>query len=339
MPAVSSARAWYRDDINTDDWLLTLDTPALDEIHRLASQITQQKIDNTHEQNLPEVISPLPLLNNADYPHCRELYKRVKHTIDEGVGFAVIDKLPVDDYPADVMATVFRILGQWIGQTVAQKNNGQMIYSVRDTGQQFGYGVRGSHTSVELNFHTDNAFGKALPEYVGLLCRHPAKTGGTSRFCSLYALHEQIKTKQPKALERLYQPMLYDRQKEHEAGAPPVTLAPWFSWSADTAGNSRLRARANSSLVRKGYEVAGIDMDNDLQSAIDVVDDISKESHFWFEAALEKGQIQYLNNRETGHYRSEFIDHKELAKKRHLYRLWHRNEGHPSYHGDAHHTE
>ena len=208
-----------------------------------------------------------------------------------------------------------------------------MIYDVRDSGSAFGYGVRGSVTNVELNFHTDNAFGQATPEYVGLFCRHPAKQGGVSRFCSLYALHSHIESVSPKALQRLYQPMFFDRQKEHAEGDPPVTLAPYFSWRTTTDGNQKLHARANTSLVRKGYEVAGVQMEKELIHAMDVVDETSAQNQFWYEANLEKGQIQYLNNRETGHYRSQFVDYKEPDKKRHLYRLWHRNEGHPSYHG------
>lgn len=334
--ATQHKRAWLGEDINTDDWLFRVDEPALEEIHSLASNIKDKQ---NHQSSAPfpeEIITSAELNADQHIPHCRDLFARVKHTIDHGVGFAVIDRLPVDDYPTNVIAEVFWLLGQLIGQPVAQKNNGQMIYDVRDTGQPFGYGVRGSTTSVELNFHTDNAFGKALPEYVGLFCRHPAKTGGISRFCSLYALHDRIEQVQPDALKRLYQPMLYDRQNEHDAGAPPVTLAPYFSWSTDSAGKSRLRTRANTSLVRKGYEVADVTMDKELQDALEVVDQISKEPQFWYEAALEKGQVQYLNNRETGHYRSEFIDHEDATKKRHLFRLWHRNEGHPSYHGNAH---
>lgn len=124
--------------------------------------------------------------------------------------------------------------------------------------------------------------------------------------------------------------MLYDRQKEHHEGEAKVTLAPFFSWRQD-----QLRARANPSLIRKGHDIAGVEMDSELKSALSIVDDVSKAPEFWFEAALEKGQIQYLNNVEVGHYRSEFIDFDEEEKKRHLFRLWHRNEGSVSYDGDT----
>ena len=40
----------------------------------------------------------------------------------------------------------------------------------------------GPATNVELGFHTDNAFGISVPDYVGLMCKYPAKEGGLSRF-------------------------------------------------------------------------------------------------------------------------------------------------------------
>jgi len=317
---------WLATDVITQNWLHPITDAALAEIHAVAVKLTDDP-----DSDLTE-ISRLQL-NDFDIPHCKKLFFEIKNSIDNGLGFAVADRLPVDDYPPEVLARVFYILGQAIGNPVEQKHSGQMIYEVKDSGAKFGYGVRGSVTNVELNFHTDNAFGQITPEYVGLFCKHPAKEGGISRFCSLYALHSQIESESQEALKRLYQPMFFDRQKEHAESDPPVTFAPYFSWRTAPDGKRKMHARANTSLVRKGYEVAGIEMDNALEHALEVVDETSSQDKFWYEAALEKGQIQYLNNRETGHYRSEFIDHEDQRLKRHLYRLWHRNEGNPAYHG------
>lgn len=331
LSSPNSSQVWLARDLVTDDWLVNINDATLAEIHRLAELIEAQGFNHSHPGD-----STLPTLPpEMELPHCRKLFTRVKDIIDNGVGFAVADKLPVDDYPAQTLSKVFWLLGQLIDQPVSQKHIGQMIYDVKNTGAKFGYGVRGSVTNTELNFHTDNAFGKTTPDYVGLFCRHPAKEGGVSRFCSLYALHDQIAQANPQALERLYQPMYYDRQKEHQDNAPPVTLAPYFSWRTDKNGRQRLRTRANASLVRKGYDVAGVEMEAQLQNALDTVDEISAQPQFWFEAALEKGQVQYLNNQETGHYRSEFIDFDDPTKKRHLYRLWHRSNGHWSYDGQT----
>jgi alpha-ketoglutarate-dependent taurine dioxygenase len=80
-------------------------------------------------------------------------------------------------------------------------------------------------------------------------------------------------------------------------------------------------ARANSSLVRKGYEVAGVAIDSALKDALDAIDAVCTATDLWYEAALQRGQVQYLNNHEVGHYRSAFEDFDEPERKRHLYRL------------------
>jgi alpha-ketoglutarate-dependent taurine dioxygenase len=308
---------WLAADIRHDDWIVGVTAEALDEIDRLAGFLQQ---------------NPLPILQRRldefELPACRQMMLAMKHILDDGVGFAVLDRLPMDSYPIEALLDVYWLFGQFIGRPVAQKWNGQMIYDVSDTGAEYAYGTRGSRTSVELNFHTDNAFARMPPDYVGLFCRHPAKTGGVSRICSLYSVHQRMLEQYPQELTRLYQPVFFDRQKEHHEGAEKICLAPYFSWR-----NGRMFARANASLIRKGYEVADQQMDALLGAALDAIDEICTAADLWFEAPLQRGQIQYLNNHEVGHYRSAFEDHDDALCKRHLYRLWHRESGDSSYDG------
>jgi alpha-ketoglutarate-dependent taurine dioxygenase len=308
---------WLASDIKPDDYLVRLSEDTLNEIESLIDFL----VDN-----------PLPLLqrklDELELPACHATMAQMKSILDDGVGFAVLDRLPMENYPIDNLLEIYWLLGQCIGRPVAQKWNGQMIYDVADTGANYAYGTRGSYTSVELNFHTDNAFARMVPDYVGLFCRNPAKSGGVSRFCSLYSVHQRMFEQHPEQLARLYQPVLFDRQKEHRDGAEPVCLAPYFSWR-----NNRLFARANASLIRKGYEVAGESMDDTLAAALDAIDEVCADDDLWYEATLQRGQVQYLNNHEVGHYRSAFEDFDDPERKRHLYRLWHRESGSTSYDG------
>ncbi|MEM7256093.1 MAG: TauD/TfdA family dioxygenase [Pseudomonadota bacterium] len=312
----ATALKWLAADLSDDHWKVALSDRAIDEIITVANAIEAQ----------PESSSQ----RTEPWPDVHKVMALLKAKVDAGPGFAVLHGLPVDAMSDETLVELYWRLGQKIAPAVAQKWNGEMIYSVRDTGQTYGYGVRGSRTSVELVFHVDNAFGIAVPDYVGLLCKQPAKHGGVSRFCSLYSVHERLQRHYPAQLARLYEPMLFDRQKEHADNAPQVLLAPFFSWRAD-----KLFARANASLVHKGYEVANIPMDTALKDALDAVTQVCESGELWYEAPLERGHIQYLNNHEVAHYRSEFEDFEEPHKKRHLYRLWHRNSGHQSYDGIA----
>jgi alpha-ketoglutarate-dependent taurine dioxygenase len=317
IPTVTTNKAWVASDLTSADWLVPLDGSCTAEIRSLARYIEANPLGSL--QRRPE---ELPLRA------CESAVKRLKAILDDGVGFAVLDRMPIEEFKLATLVEIYWVLGQLLAPPVAQKWNGEMIYEVRDTGKKYGYGVRGSHTNVELVFHTDNAFGRMVPDYVGLFCKNTALEGGISRFCSLYTVHDRMQEQHPELLKRLYQPMLFDRQAEHAEGEPKVTLAPFFSWRGD-----KLFARANTSLVRKGYLVVDQDMDTQLSSALNALDQICTSEDLWYEAALAPGHIQYLNNHELGHYRSEFIDHEDDDKKRHLFRLWHRNEGSASYDG------
>jgi hypothetical protein len=50
------------------------------------------------------------------------------------------------------------------------------------------------------------------------------------------------------------------------------------------------------------------------------------------EFTIERGQIQYLNNREFAHSRTDFRDAAEPHRKRHLIRVWTREEGRRTFH-------
>ena len=137
-----------------------------------------------------------------------------------------------------------------------------------------------------------------------------------------------MEIKYPNELRRLYQPVYFDRQAEHAINEAKTSFAPIFSWK-----NGKLRCRANSSLVRKGYQVGKIRMDKALEDALEAMDDVTSSADLWIEAPLSRGEVQYLNNHELGHYRSDFVDQDDETKKRHLFRLWHRSDGNQTYDG------
>ena len=132
----------------------------------------------------------------------------------------------------------------------------------------------------------------------------------------------------PRQLERLYRPMLFDRQKEHADGAAKMTWAPFFYWNGD-----QLKARVNISLVHKGYKLAKKEMDDELKDSLESLAQVVSSPDLWIEDPLERGQLQFLNNLELVHFRSHFNDHEDPECKRPLYRTWHRDSGARSYDG------
>ena len=314
---VTDSRAWLTDDIEPQDCLIKVGDSVREEIIDMAESIRQNP--------LPTVLRNL---SQFDIPHCVELMQEVRRRLDIPPHVAVIDGMPLDDIDQEVVVDIYWVLGQVIGRNVAQKWDGTMIYHVKDTGVPYQYGVRGSYTSVELQFHNDNAFGTALPHYVGLLCLQPSMEGGLSRFCSLHTVHNRMLEKFPRELDRLYSPVLWDRQAEHGEGEPVAALAPVFSYA-----KGQLRTRANPSLIMKGYEVANVMMDDETTNAVDALKEVSEDPTLWFELPIERGHMQYINNIDIAHYRSEIFDDPDSDLKRHLVRTWHRDTGHITYDG------
>ena len=249
---LAGGRTWLRGDFDPRTCVVELERDVLAEIDQLVRALRRE---------------PLPVLlrKAAHYrlPRLSALMETVREQLIEGPGIAVLDRLPLETMEDPESVAVYWIVGQMLAQPVAQKWDGTVLYDVTDTGQTYSYGVRGSATNVELVFHNDNAFGQLLPDYVGLLCLRPAYRGGVSRFCSVYSVHNALRDRHPEVLERLYQPVLWDRQAEHPDDAPKIASAPVFS-----CDGHRLVVRANNSLIEKGYAVAGESMDGATQSAL-----------------------------------------------------------------------
>jgi alpha-ketoglutarate-dependent taurine dioxygenase len=313
--AVTDRRAWTRDAVSPRDWTVALDGAALGEIRELAAALARD---------------PLPTLLLAPdqfaLAAARAAMARVKSILDDGIGVALVDRLPLDELGVEHGVAAAWVLSHCLGTLVAQKWDGTMIYDVRDTGRAYGYGVRGSWTNIELTFHTDNAFAVAPPDYVGLLCLQEARAGGVSRFISLYAVHNRMLERHPQALARLYQPMFMDRQAEHAPDAPRVSWAPMFRWDG-----RRLRARLSAGLVRKGYALMEVEPPPDVRDALAALGEVLDDPALAIEFTIARGQLQLLNNREFGHYRSAFQD--DPAAPRHLVRLWIREQGRRHYDG------
>jgi alpha-ketoglutarate-dependent taurine dioxygenase len=97
-------------------------------------------------------------------------------------------------------------LSSLLARPVAQKITGQMFYDVMDTGAKLrpGSGIRPTVTNVDLRFHNDNSYNETPPEYVCLLCLHPARQGGISQVMSVATVHQALQDRHPELMPRLY---------------------------------------------------------------------------------------------------------------------------------------
>jgi alpha-ketoglutarate-dependent taurine dioxygenase len=252
---------------------------------------------------------------------------QVREKLRAGVGLAVLDRVPVERYTLEENQALAWLLGGLLGRLVAQTWDGTMVYDVRDTGKTLEYGVRRSVTNLDLTFHTDAAWLALPPELVGLYCINPAREGGVSRFVSLCTVHNELRRRHPGLLPRLYRAFPWDRQAEHALEDAKVARRPVFEYDGRA-----LTACFNEKLIESGVELSGEALDPEGDRALDAMRTIVDSPDLWVEFRIERGQIQYINNRQFAHSRTEFEDAPEPHLKRHMIRLWTREEGRRTFH-------
>lgn len=310
--------AWVRADLRRDDWLLPLTAECLGELHGIVREWRTQ----------PSAVAQLVPARFA-MPACRALMRRVQTVLDEGVRFAVVDRLPLDELSAGEAKALYWLLSSLIARPVQQKLTGTMIYDVHDTGLKAtpGSGVRPDQTNMEQFFHNDNAYNTTPPDYVALLCVRPARHGGVSHLMSVYTLHNELLRRHREVIARLYQPFWFDRQKEYLPGEAAVIREPIFAY------DGRLKVRLSLFQAASGYTMMNEPMDAPAVAAFDALKALFADAALRAEFVMERGQMQFVNNRETCHRRTAFEDHAAQDQKRLLIRLWLRDAGEVRYQG------
>ena len=315
---VNGKQAWVRTDIQRNDWFFPLTPECRTELQSILGELRAQP-------------RPVEQLDPAQFslPACRALMRRVQTALDDGVRFAVVDRLPMDEISEAEAKALYWVLSSLLARPVQQKLTGTLVYDVHDTGRKAtpGSGVRPDQTNMDQFFHNDNSYNTTQPEYVALLCVRPAKTGGVSQVISFYTLHNELLRAHQEVIPRLYQPFWFDRQKEYLPGEPAVLSAPIFSY------DGRLKVRLGLFQAASGYTLKNEPMDEAAVTAIATLRRVFENEALRFDFVMERGQIQFVNNLELCHRRTTFVDHAEPQNKRLMIRLWLRNAGEPRYQG------
>jgi Taurine catabolism dioxygenase TauD, TfdA family len=316
---VRNKASWPEIPLHESDWLVTIDRNTREEILRVASRLARDP--KPVEQLQPD---------HFEMPLCRQLATRLRDILAKGARFTLIDRLPMEELSDRQATKIYWLLSSMITPPVAQKLDGSMIFEVKDTGKQAtpGSGVRPAETNAEQSIHNDNAFNKAAPDVVGLLCVRPALEGGASRVMSFYTAHNELMRCHPDILDRLYEPFPHDRQREHLPDEEGIFWAPIFSYK-----NSELLARFSPHPIRNAYQLLGEKIDDRTEHALSTIRTVCNESDIAVSFTMERGQIQFVNNRQIGHSRTGFRDYDDAAKKRLMVRLWLRQSGGRDYQG------
>jgi hypothetical protein len=309
---VEGTIAWERATLRELDWRMPLPAAALAELDVIATHFASY-VGSLDTLNLASLNAPASQAVVAD------ALRRLR----DGVGFAVLDRLPTERWTEAGAGVVAWLLCNAVAPAVRQKfSSDKRMYEVRDTGAKHGYGVRRSLTSLKQELHTDGPWLGATANYMGLACVRQADEGGKSYVSSLATVHNRLRQQHPELLRRLYRPFYWDRQAEHAPDDAKASWLPVFAWDG-----KQLSARYYDDYIHSGYALMRTELDDEGTAALAAMQETIDSPEVCFEFRLEPGQILFCNNHLVAHGRSAFTDKGATPRGRLLLRFWLRPEG------------
>jgi hypothetical protein len=207
----------------------------------------------------------------------RPVIDEIRHQIEDGRGFVVLRRLPVEDYSKDELGMIVWGLGTHLGRGLSQSVLGDRLGHVKDFSREDPL-ARAYRNKQELSPHTDSC------DLVGLACLRTAKDGGVSRLTSAVTVHNVMLEEAPEALERLYRGYFFHRRGEEQPGELPYTpyRVPVYS---NTDGH--ISARYVRTYVEAGEAAAGRPMNDVDLAVLDRLEEISKRPELMLEFTLQ----------------------------------------------------
>lgn len=229
-----------------------------------------------------------------------------------GRGILLMRGFPLDDYAEADIEALYWGIGTHFGAAVSQSVLGDRlghVIDVTDTDPD----ARAYRARQELSLHTD------LSGIMSLLCLHPAKTGGVSRFASTPAIHNELLATRPELLTPLYRGFPWHRVSEEGPGQESITpyRVPHFHHSG-----GRLSCRYVRYYIEEAAQALGARLGELETAALDTFDEIAARPDFTLELTLARGEANFANDLTVLHARSAFENHADPGLHRHLLRLW-----------------
>jgi hypothetical protein len=298
---VRSPSAWRGPEITRDNsWIERLTDDEVGELDAALSGVKRAGFDLA-EAGRAEF--PLPTLSRRIAQWSREL--------NAGRGFLLVRGLPVQRWGEADSALAYWGIGQHLGVPGGQNPDQELLGHVRDMGEEASNPfVRRYRTAGDIAYHCD------LADVVGLLCLHPASSGGASRIVSSVSVYNELLQRRPDLVERLYQPFCLDTRNE-SGGTPFVPVTP-----CRYAGGA-LRTFYHSDYFRSAVRHEEVpNFTREERELLDLYEEIAADPALYLDMHFAAGDIQFISNHVTLHARTAYEDDPDPAHRRHLLRLW-----------------
>ncbi len=242
------------------------------------------------------------------------LCERIGGDIRNGCGFAMLRGLPRERYGADDMARIYFGIGAYLGRPLNQSYQGELLGHVIDL-SDLEDKPRAYHSGGHLGMHTDSC------DIVGLMCLRTANEGGYSRIASAVAVHDALVKQRPDLAEALYRGFFYRRTALDAKFGTGVAVSknrvPVF-----TRRDEDLACYFLGGYAKRAAQMGDVPLTQIELEAIDEAERLAGSPEFYLDMNFTDGDIQFINNRRILHGRTDYVDEKELGKRRHLLRLW-----------------
>ena len=197
-------------------------------------------------------------------------------------------------------------LGLHWGSLRSQNRHGHLLGHVRDAGlSSADPNVRVYLTRERQNYHTDSC------DVVGLLCLHPARSGGLSSLVSSVTIFNEMRKRRADLARVLFERIETDRRGEVPEGQKPFFTIPVFNWYAGSLSTIYNRTYIES--ARRFSDVSPLEPAQ--VQALDLFEGLANAPALHFQMELQAGDIQLVHNHTMLHDRTAFEDWPEPERK------------------------
>lgn len=301
QPVVDPA-AWTAEDLDADQsWIYQLTESDIAELDAAVARVEERGLD-------------IMDIHRDDFvlPNLADRLDEVADEVIDGRGIGLIRGVPVHRYSRLQAGVAFWGIGTYLGVPVSQNAKGHLLGHVADLGSHSLENPkhRGYQTHDMLPFHCDSS------DVVVLMCLHPAKSGGLSRFTSALNVYNEMLKRRPELVPELAAPIYRDRRGEIPEGKKPWWQLPVFNFF-----DGYLTVNVGGTYIRSAQRFEELPRHSEaLKEALDLCRDLCDELSYDME--FLQGDVQILHNHVTCHSRTEFEDYPEPERRRNLLRLW-----------------
>lgn len=302
---VTPLRAWSPNELRTDSsWVHHLSSEAID---GLDAALRHAKATGKAWLEMSDKDFPM---NTASKQAIHQAFAATQ----TGYGICLLKGFPVQRWTVEDSRLAYWGIGLNVGVARTQNQASQVMNDVRDEGGSYKVkNGRGYNTNAGLDFHVDSC------DVVALLCLQTAKFGGTSMVTSSMAVVAEVKRVRPDLIAVMQKPFYFSYQGANDPKQPPFYKC---SILGDDPEFFSLRTnRKNVIAAQRDFpEVPRLSPEQ--LELLDLLDVLLPDDRYCYSMQLDRGDMQLLNNYTVIHSRTNFEDHDEPERKRHLLRLW-----------------